>query len=407
MQRHISIQMMGEFVISVDGQEISSLVSRSRKGVALIEYLILNKGKQVPKRRLINILWSGYMHTNPESSLKTLVSRTRKMLGEIDEDLAACIASERGSYRWESLDTVRIDMLEIMEIFERLARETERSKSVYYYDRLISLYKGDLFLTGDIEGGEGYEVALHNEYLNAIYDYIEILMEEGEYDRIISVCRKALRIDEFDERLHMEMMQAQVASGRVDDAMEQYHRMADMNEQYLDVAPSEEMQAFYEKIIRSGNSMKYNVESVKKELRTDTSIRGAYQCDYPEFRRIFNLINPTLERLGCSIFLGLVMLREPEGQVQWEPKGQGQKQQPGMQKLMDSLLEVICLNLRRGDVVTQYSQTIAAVMLPTVNYTTGNMVMERIRQMFFEKNPEANVPFHYRLIELGNANRNF
>ena len=70
-------------------------------------------------------------------------------------------------------------------------------------------------------------------------------------------------------------------------------------------------------------------------------------------------------------------------------------------------LRAICLNLRRGDVVTQYTETIAAVMLPTVNYTTGNMVMERIRQMFFEKNPGVNIPFHYRLAELGSTDRTF
>lgn len=399
MQKHITIQMMGEFVISVNGHEDSLLASRTRKGVALIEYLILNKGKLVPRQRLINVLWSGYMHTNPESSLKTLVSRVRKSLDGIDEGLGSCIVSVRGGYRWESIEGMQIDLLEIMELFERLARESDRGKRIRLYDRLIHLYKGDLFLTGDIEGGIGYQAALHNEYLNAIYDYIEILMEDGEYNRIIEVCRKALRIDELDERLHMEMMQAQVAGGMLDDAMEQYRKMSDMNEQYLDMAPSEELQAFYKKIVSSGNSLKHNLDVIRTQLRKDVSIRGAYQCGYEEFCRIFNLLTPTLERIGCSVFLGLVMLREPE-----EQKG---RKTPGMQQLMDSLLKIICQNLRRGDVVSQYTDTIAAVMLPTVNYTTGNMVMERIRQMFFEQNPGTNIPFHYRLAELGATDRVF
>ena len=398
MKKQIMVQMMGEFMVSAGGVDDVSLVTKTRKGVALMEYLILNKGKQVPRQRLINVLWSDYLHTNPESALKTLVSRVRKILSGMSVDLSGCIVSERGSYRWENLPGMQVDMLEIMEIFELLARETDTEKQKEYYSRLLELYKGDLYLTGDITGGTDYQVALHNEYLNAVYDYIELLMKEQAYEQIIDVCRRALRIDEFDERLNMEMMQAQVAGGRVDDAMEQYRRAADMSEQYLDAPLSEEMQAFYKKIISSGNSLKYSLDSVKAQLRQPGYSKRAHLCDFAEFQNIFSLMSPTLERVGCSIFLGLITISDP---------GDEKPAAPTMRKLMDSLTQILCSNLRRGDVVAQYSDTMAAIMLPTVNYTTGNMVIERIRHLFFEANPGAKVPFHYRLSEVGGNERGF
>ena len=398
MDRQVEIRMMGEFLIIVEGTREVSLVSKSRKGVALIEYLILNKGKQVPRQRLINTIWSGYLHTNPESALKTLVSRLRKMLNDICDGLGGCIVSERGSYRWDNLPGMRVDLLEIMDLFEELGREKDDGKRTALYSRLMKLYHGDMYLTGDINGGTDYQVALHNEYLNSVYDYIELLMRSGEYKKIIEVCRKALVIDEFDDRLHIEMMQAQVSGGRLEEAMEQYRKVTDMNLQYLDAEPSEEIQAFYKKIVHSGNSLKFSLDSIRADLKDENIKHGAYVCGYDEFRRLFNLMRPTLERLSCPVFLGLVMLNDLN-------ESEDGVKSPERQAMVKSLIEILCVSLRRGDIIAKYTDTIVAVMLPTVNYTTGNMVMERVRHLFFERHPGVKIPFHYRLGEVGGTDR--
>ena len=67
---------------------------------------------------------------------------------------------------------------------------------------------------------------------------------------------------------------------------------------------------------------------------------------------------------------------------------------------MSSLIDILHENLRRGDVVMRYSPGMAMLLLPTVNYTTGNMIMERIRYQFLEKNPGSKTAFRYRLGEL-------
>ena len=47
--------------------------------------------------------------------------------------------------------------------------------------------------------------------------------------------------------------------------------------------------------------------------------------------------------------------------------------------------------------MTQFSPTILALLLPTVNYSTGNMVMERVKRLFYQKFPNSNVSFSYRV----------
>ena len=389
----IRIKMMGEFVITVNGTESKPLVVRSRKGVALMGYLILNRGKYVPKQRLLNILWSDYLHVNPENALKTLVSRIRKILNDISSGLGECILSERGGYRWQSLPDMQIDVLLIMDIYEKLAREKSSPLRISLYEQLMKLYTGDLFLTGDIDGGSGYEAALHNEYLSAIYDYIELLTKEEKYSKIIEVCRRALQIDEVDDRLHMEMMQAQVSSNRIDEAMEQYRKMTNINQRYLDSEPSEEIMDFYQKIVSSSNYLKYNLETVREDLNQFEHSTGAYICEYDTFKIIFNIMRPTLERLGCTMFVGMITLF---GQDDLEAGSQL------LEQAVDKLLEIMRINLRRGDLVMRYAPNVAVALLPSVNHTTGNMVMERIRYTFQTQYPSSEIPFHYRLGDLGN-----
>lgn len=64
---------------------------------------------------------------------------------------------------------------------------------------------------------------------------------------------------------------------------------------------------------------------------------------------------------------------------------------------MQGLIEILRNNLRRGDIVTRFSETSVTLLLPTVDYTTGNMVMERIRQVFYKQYENERIPFNYRL----------
>ena len=396
MSKMIYIQMMGEFVINIDGREIHSFVTKSRKGVAMIEYLILNNGREVPKQRLLNVLWGGYAATNPENALKTLISRLRKMLAEEDQDLAECIKSVRGAYMWENAPNMRVDMLEIMELFELIPREADPEKRRHLYERLIRLYKGDLYLTGDIEGGESYEAALHSEYLDAVYDYIELLRSGEEFDLIVDVCRKALVIDQFDDRLNMEMMQALVDSKRSDEALVQYQKVEELNQKYMDAEPSEEMQNFYKKMVSSTDTLRFNLDFVRNELKEGDTRRGAYVCSYEVFKDVCNLQRFNLERLGCTLFLALIMLYD-----QTEEKLNSRQEET-----MQTLMSILQKNLRKGDCIMRFSPTILAILLPTVNYTTGNMIMERIRHLFLSRYPGKEIPFHYRLGELGDSGYN-
>ena len=110
MSDQIRIQMMGTFTIYINESQADHLVNKSRKGVALMQYLILNHEQPVPNYRLLATLWSEEKSVNPENELKTLVSRMRALLNQISPGLGKAIVADRGAYHWELLPGMSADV---------------------------------------------------------------------------------------------------------------------------------------------------------------------------------------------------------------------------------------------------------------------------------------------------------
>lgn len=392
MENSVRMQMMGNYLFYIDEQRIENPVSKTRKGSALMMFLILNRGKPVANQRLLRKLWPSNTVTNPENALKTLVSRLRTMLNQMAPGLGKSIVSDRGAYHWEQLDGVKIDVLEILDIFDDLARTRDDEEIKDLCQRLLNLFKGDLYQTGDLDEESAYAEQLHRQYLNAVYQYLDILRKEEAYNDICAVCRTALNVDVFDDKLHIELMKAMVSLNRVNDAMEQYHHAANMTYRYLGTEPSESMQAFYRQLNRSRKSMKFNLDAIRNELRNADSDRGAFVCDYNMFKEIYNLEMRNLERLGTTMFLGIIMIGDADdSHINYIQQD----------NIMNGLIEILRENLRKGDIITHFAPTIVAVLLPTVNYETGSMVIERARLLFYKRYPNSSIPFHHRLGMLG------
>lgn len=390
MADKIRIQMMDRFAIYINEIKVDQLVDKSRKGVALMQLLIVNRGQSVPNYRLMSTLWSEEKSTNPENALKTLVSRMRALLNQVSPGMGKCIVAERGAYFWECLPEMQVDVYEIEDIFSRLERgnldDTTRDALCA---QLLQIYAGDLLQNSDQnEWALSRATSLHNKYMSEVYSYLESLKQRDRQESIIAACRKALEVDSFDDRLHMELMTALIKSERNNEAMLQYKHVMHLYYHYLGVRPSEDMQEFYKQIINCGKTLEFNLEAIRNELRESNEKRGAFICEYVVFKEIFNLQMRNLERLGSTMFLGVIMISNINGQSMDSMK---------QDNIMQSLLEMLRANLRKGDTVTLFSPTIVALLLPMVNYSTGNMVMERVKNSFYKKYPNSSVSFNYRI----------
>ena len=193
----VRIQMMSSFMIYINEQQADQLVNRSRKGAALLQYLILNRGRPVQNNRLLDALWNDETSANPENALKTLVSRMRTLLNQLSPGLGQCIAADRGAYHFQLLPGMTVDLYEIEDILSRLLTAHDSSaETARLYDRLLSLYTGDLLQQN--ESGEwamSQVSALHDQYMAAVYAYVDLLK-----DPALSAEDRAKYIETLDKK---------------------------------------------------------------------------------------------------------------------------------------------------------------------------------------------------------------
>lgn len=392
MKNQVFIQLLGMCCITVDGQLFDNLARKSRKGISVMEFLILSRGKPVSGQRLIREIWGSGRIINPENALKTQISRLRSLLNSVADGLGGCIVSDQGTYSWKPLPNVRTDVLEFLDLLDKLKTDLSEEEREGCYKKILEVYEGELYNSGDIINGSSLVNWLHRDYLEAVYAYIELLKSEEAYNEITEVCKKVLRVDEFNDHIHIEMMQAMASLNRFGEAAKEYRRVTRLSRKYLDSEPSEDMQACYKQLLKDGKTLKFNLDVIRNELvEQNTEWVGPYFCEFQAFKTIYNIQIRNLERMGSSIFLGVIMVGNPENEISSISR----------ESAMAALQEIIRKTLRRGDIVTRFSHNIFAMLLTTVSYSTGDLVMKRIEEMFYHEYHNNRIIVHHRISPLG------
>ncbi len=390
MADQIRIRMFGGFSLFVNNECDDHVIIKSKKGMSLLQYLILKYDAVVPNFKLIEVLWPNEESSNPENALKTLISRFRAILNQCADGLGNCIAASRGGYQFKKLDGMSIDLFE----FEDLARKLEGQPALTdatdaLYQEILTLYTGDLLAGNDPDDWAiSRSVNLHSQYIKIVYSYLTLLKKAEKYEEIIQTCRFALETDPFDERLHLELMQALVKTSRNNEALMQYKHVTNMHFRYLGVKPPEGIQEFYKQIIQAGDTLDMNIDTIRDELQEYGDVHGAFECEYAVFREIYNLQMRNLERLGSSMYIAMIMITSMDGEPLPPLK---------LDDIMKGLSDVLKAHLRKGDTITHFSPSQYALLLPTVNIDSGRMVMERIKRFFYQRFPNSNVMFSYRI----------
>jgi DNA-binding SARP family transcriptional activator len=387
----VKIKMFGAFEIFVNGNVVFSQLRQAKKTCQFLEYLILKRERPVPHEELLEMLWSDKENRNPATALRTLLHRFRAMVensGLIE--LSNAILTARGAYQWNPELDCEIDVFE----FERLCQEARapgmpNRECIERYLQMLQIYTGPL-LTNSAE--EMWvvpkSVYYHDLFLESVFTLLNLLKTEEEYEMIIQVCRKAMDVDMFDERLHLELMMALVKTGKKREALSQYYFATDLHYKQLGIQPSGEIRAVYKLIVQADQEMEADIEKVQAMLEEDTATHGAFVCEYEIFKEIYQLQRRMLERYNGTMFLALLTISNTYEQ---------RFDNLVLDSIMKQLLNVSQTNLRRGDTISRYSVMQYVVLLPSVTYETGKLVMDRIKKAFYSEYVKSSVVLTYKL----------
>ena len=363
---HVQINLFGSFHVERDGKSVDEQLARSPKGMLLMQYLILAPRQTAEAKTLMQVMWPEENSTSPDTALKTLISRQRALLREISPELAMCLVTVRGGYRWVCPPEVSVDVLEFEEMLARMKLPGGATPSEEMLTRMLVLYQGRLLADQQPQPAWLYNRSerLHQQFLQTVDSRLAQLQQAGYVHRYVALVRRAIDADPTNEALQQRLIEGLRQTERDTDADQQVELAARLNS----AARDEMMADYYDRIQRANRALETGLVQFKEELMRGEDNNRAIVCDRRVFRSLFCLQRRGMERTGGHALLGILTLTELD---------------PASEKreaALNGLVKIMLLNLRRGDVITRLDESTIAMFLPNADESAANIIIDRLKR---------------------------
>jgi DNA-binding SARP family transcriptional activator len=378
-QEILKVQMLGGFSISI-GDKIGLLEgNRSNKAIYLLQYLLLNRKRGAPRDTLINLLYHDEDVENPGNALKIIIYRLRRILIEEGFPNLKYIYYKKGMYSWNNDIACEIDA----ETFEQAARaasdpEIDSKERILLYQKATEAYVGDFLpRSASEEWVSVLAVRFQNTYLDCIRGLYTLLSAAGDYQTMLDVLNKGVKIHPYNEELHILRITCLIELKHFQKAMEVFDETTELFFNELNIDPSEEMKRLYQKITESMHTSMDSLPDIMEILEEDGEKKGAYYCNNLTFIDSYRILLRTTERSGLSAFLMSCNLSGNKGAVLEDKKR--------LATAATGLHRAIRATLRQGDLYTRYSSSQFLILLLGIQQENCPAVFERIKKKFHEE----------------------
>ena len=388
----IRIKLLGSFAIyGEDGQE-AAVADFTAVQRFLFQFLLLSKEKRISASDLPDAFFT--QTASRDKDLRTAIQRLNTVLGRLLGTSEKAIETLEDTYRisreWLHQTDVFVFEARCSLLTQKEAPDEETSGLI---DSIQSLYTVDLDTTCDMgERLENFKTIYHIMYLRSMYHAIRLLRLARDFEGVIRVCRRALEVDAFDESIRSELMKALMRTEN-EFGMELLgqNTMLAAEDYAVEVRPSGRFQNLYRQIINVDQALGVDIENVRDSLTERETSKGALYCDYSIFRDIFQIMQRNFSRQTTHVYLVVLMIGTSDSE----------EISPFLlDNAMQSLREIMVAALRRGDTIARYSPSHFALLLSSVNAQTSRLVMERVRNAFYEKYKNTNLTLSYRLCDM-------
>jgi TolB-like protein/Tfp pilus assembly protein PilF len=231
---HLHVHLLGPVTITSDGR---SVAIASKKARALLGYLALREGTEVPRSILTGLLWGERSESQARASLRQTLSELRTALASSAQ---RSIIATKEAITWVS-GSAWIDA----KTLESAARSEDES----------TLRKAADLIGGELMEGMSVSEAAFEEWLASererfrlvacsIYArLVERAEQSGKLEEALNFGLRLLSLDPLQENVHRTLMRLFAAQGRHDAALAQYERCRRELSGGLGVAPQPETEA--------------------------------------------------------------------------------------------------------------------------------------------------------------------
>lgn len=367
------IVTFGSFCLKSDNNIFPPKQLKSKKMILLLEYLITYHNKTISQDDLFECLWGESDSSNPISSLKTLIHRTRAALEECGFQHADKIISiQNGSYTFCPDQNYELDF----ERFEKLhsiimSADCTGKALLDNCKEAVSIYKGQFLSNSPDE----FWVIPISTYYNTLYidivnKLINIFKKKDDYTEITELCKNAVTICPFEEDFYYEFTNAVFQSGNCKAALTQFEKTKKFFDENFGVNLSDKFLELHSRILSTQNNTESNINVIEQSLQETKEQKGAFFCEYDFFRRRFQLEVRASHRNKTNLHICLFSLVD---------KSMHPISANRLTSVMTQLVDKIGNSLRACDIFSRFSASQYIVMLTNTTDANAKMVCNRIQ----------------------------
>ncbi len=229
------IQLLQQLTVSVnDGIPIDMGSPTAR---TLFAYLVLNKNKEIDRRRLAFIFWAHTSEQAARRNLRQYLHRLRRSLEEIDPN-GRLITTEGHIVRFNPPDTCVIDI-----------DQFKNAVAANDLPRAVTLYRGDLLPDIYDDWIEDDRRHLHTLYLDSLLHLLEQYENSQKFSDAIPIARAYLAAEPLQEKAHVRLMKLHYAQGSRSRVHAQYEQLRALFAEELGIEPLAETAVLYQQMM--------------------------------------------------------------------------------------------------------------------------------------------------------------
>ncbi len=255
MAHGLEIRLFGGLKIILDDVPLTRFMSA--KVPALLAYLAVT-GCAQRRDDLAGLLWGELSDADARNNLRQAIANLRRVLEP---------------YLLITRETVELNpalpcSLDVAEFEQRLQFQAALASDARarQLQAATALYTGDFlagFFVRDAPAFEEWMLGQRARYrelaLHALHTLTQLHLDAGQYDHVISDATRLLALDAWREEAHRQLMLALARTGQRSAALAQYKRCCRLLREELDLEPSAETTALYERIKTSMRGPRHNL----------------------------------------------------------------------------------------------------------------------------------------------------
>ena len=232
----------------------------------------------------------------------------------------------------------------------------------------------------------------HRLYVQALYNYIEILKDKRMNSEIIEVSETAMKFEPYGEELHINFMEALMENGEIEYANDHYRYITSQFYKHLGINPSNKMKNFYKRLKSDKENNKeektLTLQEFEGKLDLGDHIKGGLIIEPNYFNLIYNLEKRRIDRKAKkNIYIGIITI---------ESGGYNNSLDKELENIMNKLLSILYEELRKGDIISKWNSKQVACLIYDIDDENITKALNRLNKVVKAKTDNKDIFYKFR-----------